>query len=363
MNMTPQTKTNIPSEPLRGFTPLEASRTPGDNLGAKKSSQSKELLTGFTLLLTLLFTATLLAIGLTLYSLTIKEFDLSLSLRDSIPALYAAETGYECVIYWDVVQNAFRRVHDGEPPLDSIQCDGTTIPITEPSPKKFIFTLTFSDYKVEIDADDTSQFETLFEARGFNTSQSVFPRKIRKRLTGTTIHVPQQCIGITSLPGDIVIDFTKDYYSPTLIFDEVRHYVLWNLVPGGASPPYHYYHGHFIDGHSFPDKPPPLPIPAGTYDILLVAWDDHLIKINQFQPYEQWYLRLYNDAGAPIFTSNATTDLPNRLELLIEQVNTEVELEESARYVSIHHRYNPSDPPPDGNGHSIFANCAVLRPS
>ena len=53
---------------LTGFTPLEASRTPGDNLGAKKSSQSKELLTGFTLIELLvtvsLFSATIL-IGLT----------------------------------------------------------------------------------------------------------------------------------------------------------------------------------------------------------------------------------------------------------------------------------------------------------
>jgi Tfp pilus assembly protein PilX len=62
---------------------------------------------GFTLLLSLLVISIILVIGLGVSGIIIKEIKLSGLGRESQIASYAAETGYECVTYWDIKQRAF----------------------------------------------------------------------------------------------------------------------------------------------------------------------------------------------------------------------------------------------------------------
>lgn len=57
---------------------------------------------GFALLFSVLVSSILLTIGLGIFSITYKELLLSSSDRESQIAFYAADTGTECALYWDI---------------------------------------------------------------------------------------------------------------------------------------------------------------------------------------------------------------------------------------------------------------------
>lgn len=62
-------------------------------------SMKKDTQSGFALLLTLIVVAVVLAIGLSLLNITLKQFTLSAAGRDSEIAFHAANTGLECMQY------------------------------------------------------------------------------------------------------------------------------------------------------------------------------------------------------------------------------------------------------------------------
>ncbi len=74
---------------------------------------------GFTLLFTILFISAILASSLGLSGLIIGQIKLSGTGRDSQFAFYAADTGAECAVYWDRVENKFSTTSPG-----SIVCAG-----------------------------------------------------------------------------------------------------------------------------------------------------------------------------------------------------------------------------------------------
>lgn len=62
---------------------------------------------GFTLLLAALVASIVLALGTSIFQLAQKELTLSSIGRDSQFAFYAADTGAECALYWDVRYQSF----------------------------------------------------------------------------------------------------------------------------------------------------------------------------------------------------------------------------------------------------------------
>ncbi|HEU5114394.1 MAG TPA: hypothetical protein VFT82_01350 [Candidatus Paceibacterota bacterium] len=65
----------------------------------KRNAHSKR--EGFAMLFAVLVASVLLAVGLSIFNLTVKELTLSASGRESQFAFYAADTGAECALYWD----------------------------------------------------------------------------------------------------------------------------------------------------------------------------------------------------------------------------------------------------------------------
>jgi Tfp pilus assembly protein PilX len=63
-------------------------------LGSKKE--------GFSMLFAVLASSLVLSIGLSIFNLTLKEIALSSSGRESQFSFYAADSGSECALYWDV---------------------------------------------------------------------------------------------------------------------------------------------------------------------------------------------------------------------------------------------------------------------
>lgn len=57
---------------------------------------------GFTIFYAVLVTSLALAIGLAIYDLTVRELQLSATANESQQAIYAADSGAECALYWDI---------------------------------------------------------------------------------------------------------------------------------------------------------------------------------------------------------------------------------------------------------------------
>ena len=56
---------------------------------------------GFTIFFAMLVGGLALAVGMAIYDLAVREIDLSATATQSQYAIYAADTGAECALYWD----------------------------------------------------------------------------------------------------------------------------------------------------------------------------------------------------------------------------------------------------------------------
>lgn len=62
---------------------------------------------GFTILFAVLVASLLLSIGLAIFNIALKEIILSSTARESQYAFYAADSGIECALYFDLQEEAF----------------------------------------------------------------------------------------------------------------------------------------------------------------------------------------------------------------------------------------------------------------
>ena len=92
---------------------------------------------GFTTLFAILIAALLLSVGLAIFEITIKQVIFSTIVRDSNEAIYAADTGAECALYWDfecslgacqiAADSAFATSSDSNPPTQSVVCNDVDV--------------------------------------------------------------------------------------------------------------------------------------------------------------------------------------------------------------------------------------------
>ena len=80
---------------------------------------------GFALLLTLVIISVVLAIGLSLLNITMKQFTLSSIARDSEVAFHAANTGIECMRYWRQDPATETDMLNGGSAPSSVDCGGS----------------------------------------------------------------------------------------------------------------------------------------------------------------------------------------------------------------------------------------------
>lgn len=65
---------------------------------------------GFTIFFAMLVGSLSLAVGFAIYDLTVREIDLSAAASQSQYAIYAADSGVECALYWDSKYNTSESV-------------------------------------------------------------------------------------------------------------------------------------------------------------------------------------------------------------------------------------------------------------
>lgn len=154
---------------------------------------------GFTLLLAVLISGILLALGFALYNIASKELILSSTGRDSQFAFYAADAGVECALYWDLKRNAFGTT---APLTTAVTCGAGTVP---PGDGTAVITRTHDgvantdtysfSYSLGANAVDpcatvvlTRQYDptrTTIRSDGFNTCVTTDPRRLQRSIRTT----------------------------------------------------------------------------------------------------------------------------------------------------------------------------------
>lgn len=92
----------------------------------KKKSKNK----GFAILFAVLLASFLVTLGISIFSISLKEIQIVTSIRDSQIAYYAADSARECALYWDAKKGAFpvvsiKEFKDGE--SAEVTCNGDTV--------------------------------------------------------------------------------------------------------------------------------------------------------------------------------------------------------------------------------------------
>lgn len=84
---------------------------------------------GFALLFAVLMSSLMLSIGLSIFGIALRELSISTAARQSIFAFYAADSGRECALYWDIKKGAFPTLVQGTTGGGAIKCGGKSISI------------------------------------------------------------------------------------------------------------------------------------------------------------------------------------------------------------------------------------------
>ena len=142
---------------------------------------------GFTLLYAALISSLLMIIGFSVFRLTLKEIQLTSTVKDSQSAFYAADVGIECALYWD-----FQTVRSAFDPTDTtthtIGCVGAQKDITGgggPN-QTFLWSIGLPDssYCIEllVRKRTVPVRDTRVESRGLSSCDAANPRRVERAI-------------------------------------------------------------------------------------------------------------------------------------------------------------------------------------
>ncbi len=159
---------------------------------------------GFTIFFAMLVGSLALAVGVAIYDLTVRELDLSQTATQSQYAIYAADTGAECALYWDfkcpgslcsagAAGSAFATSSQSIGPLTptGITCNSVDItaalsnPAASPSAATTTFTVTFlpQPYCVTVQVEKSgAPTLTTITSKGYNTCASAGVTRLERVL-------------------------------------------------------------------------------------------------------------------------------------------------------------------------------------
>ena len=137
----------------------------------KSNSNNKN---GFTLFYAMLVSSVLLAIGLSIFNIVLKDFRLSAAARDSHFSFYSADSGVECALFYDF-ENGFPTSTSPSP--STVYCSGENraivsglCPTKTDCSRRHSFTVTFPEtpYCARVDVFKFETGRTEIESRGYN---------------------------------------------------------------------------------------------------------------------------------------------------------------------------------------------------
>lgn len=157
---------------------------------------------GFTLLIAIVVTSLLLAISFVVANVAFKQLLISKANKESQYAFYAADSGVECAVYWDLKDGSFSAFATST--NGTISCNGQSISTgsesvpTVPSQSSvigggdvnptsiFYLTLTKGCVIVEVTKFYSGgSLVTRINSKGYNTCSSSDPRRVERGITLT----------------------------------------------------------------------------------------------------------------------------------------------------------------------------------
>lgn len=145
---------------------------------------------GFTLFISIIITSTLLLVSLGIISVVTREAFLTSSSRESQYAFYAADSGVECALYWDI-KNPTGYSAFATTTSSSINCNRDAVN----SSNQFIvggsqistFTMSFlpDAYCARVVVTKQSNGTTLIESHGYNTCDVTNGRRVERAVKVT----------------------------------------------------------------------------------------------------------------------------------------------------------------------------------
>lgn len=152
---------------------------------------------GFTLLFASLVVSLVLAIGLAIANISIQQFLLSSSGKESQIAFYNADSAIECVLFYDhgKVNGFVFPVQESDPP-GFMDCNGSIAVGNPPqtvlstTTTTYIFNaptscdITQPSYSIEVSKTSVGnqKYFTDIRARGYNTCDAANPRRVERGL-------------------------------------------------------------------------------------------------------------------------------------------------------------------------------------
>ena len=121
---------------------------------------------GITLLLAVFVSSLALTLGLGVFTLLFSEVEFSGTAKESLIAFYAADSGIECAIFWDIERDAFATTSSNS----TIECDSDSRNFN-PSGGFTRFTIPFDDGSCAT-VEVTKSITTTIISQGQNICES-----------------------------------------------------------------------------------------------------------------------------------------------------------------------------------------------
>ena len=131
---------------------------------------------GVTLLLAIFISTLALSIGLGIFAIIFGELGISGTSKESLEALFAADSGVECALFWDIKQQAFSTSTS-----NSISCAGSAFSVGGSSLS--VFDLNFSNNSCAHVRLQKTGSETIITSLGENVACGLTgPRTVQRGL-------------------------------------------------------------------------------------------------------------------------------------------------------------------------------------
>ena len=136
---------------------------------------------GFTLFVAMVVMGTLLLVAIGMSTLAVKQGVISTSARESQLAFYAADTGVECAIYWDV-KNPSGFSAFSTSTGSTISCNGTDSFVGGSSVSVFEINLFPDPYCARVRVEKFNDGTTRIESKGYNSCDSSNSRRVERAI-------------------------------------------------------------------------------------------------------------------------------------------------------------------------------------
>lgn len=137
---------------------------------------------GFTIFIAMIVMGTLLLISSSIVNLAVKQSFISSSGRESQYAFYAADTGIECALFWDVKNPATEITAFSRAGTSEINCN-YSLPQVVGGPvatSTFWIFFTPDPYCAKVNVSKAVSGATLIESFGYNTCDTSNPRRVER---------------------------------------------------------------------------------------------------------------------------------------------------------------------------------------